>query len=214
MMWSFFQTREWKRRERFDKVTLHQSAIEFRGSTVDRGLSVDVCSIPYARKRWLLFCFFSCDILPLLVCLYSDATFLSLSLPPLSLCLSCTACFRDVCPQTGSLSSALFFLYADAMILKDNKRRQMEGVLVSLLHYEFIITLSHFLRSSCPRYTVALIGQSHCDHRQKNRFFHIEQLKCNLMPVRSNLFPFWFTCAHMIIVHTYVYKCNTILFNP
>jgi len=72
-----------------DKATLHQSAIELRGSTVvsaSRGLLVVVCPTPMHEKMVILL-LYSCVIVPLLVCLNSDATFLS---------LSCTACFRVV----------------------------------------------------------------------------------------------------------------------
>lgn len=114
MMWFSlsFKNDEWKCMGQSDKATLHQSAIELRGSTVvsaSRGLLVEMCPTPYARKRRLLF--FSCVILPPLVCLDSDTTFLSFSLV-YSLLQSC------VCPQTGTLSSVRFFLQADAMILK------------------------------------------------------------------------------------------------
>lgn len=84
-----------------DKATLHQSAIELRGSTVvsaSRGLLVEVCPTPMHEKMVVLL--FSCVILPPLVCLNSDATFLSLS-------LSCTACFRVV----FVLRQVLFHLY-------------------------------------------------------------------------------------------------------
>lgn len=71
-----------------DKATLHQSAIELRGSTVfsaSRGLLVEVCPTPMHEKMVisssLVF------IVPPLVCLNSGATFLS---------FSCTACFRVV----------------------------------------------------------------------------------------------------------------------
>lgn len=82
-----------------DKATLHQSAIELRGSTVvsaSRGLLVEVCPTPMHEKMVILLVLFSCVILPPLVCLNSDATFLSFSLV-YSLLQSC------VCPQTGTL---------------------------------------------------------------------------------------------------------------
>lgn len=66
---------EWKWTGQSDKATLHQSAIELRGSTVvsaSRGLLVDVCPTPMHEMVLLLF---YCVILPLLVCLNSDATF-------------------------------------------------------------------------------------------------------------------------------------------
>lgn len=86
-----------------DKATLHQSAIELRGSTVSasRCILVEVCPTPMHEKMVILV--FSCVILPPLVCLNSDATFLSFSLM-YSLLQSC------VCSQTGTLSSVRFFL--------------------------------------------------------------------------------------------------------
>lgn len=61
-----------------DKATLHQSAIELRGSTVvsaSRGVLVEVC--PTAMHEKLVTLLSTCVILPQLVCLTSDATFLS-----------------------------------------------------------------------------------------------------------------------------------------
>lgn len=89
-----------------DKATLHQSAIELRGSTVvsaSRGLLVEVCPTPMHEKMVNILLLFSRVILPPLVRLNSDATFLSFSLV-YSLLQSC------VCPQTGTLSSVRFFL--------------------------------------------------------------------------------------------------------
>lgn len=85
-----------------DKATLHQSAIELRGSTVvsaSRGVLVEVC--PTAMHEKLVTLLSTCVILPQLVCLTSDATFLSLVYSLLQSCL---------CPQTGTLSSVRFFL--------------------------------------------------------------------------------------------------------
>lgn len=75
-----------------DKATLHQSAIELRGSTVvsaSRGLLVEVCPTPMHDKMVILL-LFSCVILPPLDCLNSDGTSFFLSRVQLAseLCLS------------------------------------------------------------------------------------------------------------------------------
>lgn len=73
-----------------DKATLHQSAIELRGSTVvsaSRGLLVVVCPTPMHEKMVILL-LYSCVIVPPLVCLNSDATFLYRVQLASELCLS------------------------------------------------------------------------------------------------------------------------------
>lgn len=128
MMWfsHSFKSDEWKWMP--DKATLHQSAIELRGSTVvsaSRGLLVEVCPTPMHEKMVTLL-LSTCVILPPLVCLNSDATFLS---------FSCTACFRVV----FVLRQVLFHLYGSFFRLmqwfkkrkKDNKRYIKLSLLLS-----------------------------------------------------------------------------------
>lgn len=90
--------------EKPDKATLHQSAIELRGSTVasaSRCLLVEVCPKPpnpYARIDGSFTSLHLCFPPPISVCLESDATFFFLSFSLVySLLQSC------VCPQTGTL---------------------------------------------------------------------------------------------------------------
>lgn len=92
---------------RLVEATLHQSAIELRGSTVvsaSRGVKVEVSAqSPYARKKMVLLLLVFCVLFPPSICLCSDETFISPSVM-YSLLQSC------VCPQTGTLSSVRLFL--------------------------------------------------------------------------------------------------------
>lgn len=99
-----------KRTEKPDKATLHQSAIELRGSTVvsaSKCLLVEVCPKPpdpYARIDGSFTSLHLCFPPLVSVCLESDATIFFLS-------LLCTACFRVVFVRRQVLfSSVRFFL--------------------------------------------------------------------------------------------------------
>lgn len=96
--------------EKPDKATLHQSAIELRGSTVvsaSRCLLVEVCPKPpnpYARIDGSFTSLHLCFPPLVSVCLESDTIFFFLS-------LLCTACFRVVFVRRQVLfSSVRFFL--------------------------------------------------------------------------------------------------------